>query len=270
MEDLTPYIGDGSYHGVELIKPLEVGKLKFVIVGTGRCGTVYMAKLLTSLGYPCGHEAIFRHDGFDHALARMENREDVEVSLIAKLASHEDEARGVSWFRAPMLPLVADSSYMVAPFLDRPELKDVKIIHVVRQPMKVINSFVEGFHYFLENVDEEHKPYHEFIYENIPELRMSMDPVSKAALYYIRWNEMIEEKGRSGQYFRYRIEADINKLLIYLGINRKPYDIYENSQSNHKLALEDKFVSFGQVPIKKIREQLVAINNRYYQLKVLA
>ena len=35
-------------------------KLDFLVTGTGRCGTVYMAELLTSLGIPCGHESLFQ------------------------------------------------------------------------------------------------------------------------------------------------------------------------------------------------------------------
>jgi hypothetical protein len=31
--------------------------MRYLVVGTGRCGTVYMAKLLSSVGVPCGHEA---------------------------------------------------------------------------------------------------------------------------------------------------------------------------------------------------------------------
>ena len=39
-------------------------KLKYLVTGTGRSGTVYMARLLTSLGIPCSHEMIFDYRGF--------------------------------------------------------------------------------------------------------------------------------------------------------------------------------------------------------------
>lgn len=37
--------------------------LKYVITGTGRCGTGWISKVLTQLGSACGHEAVFTPDG---------------------------------------------------------------------------------------------------------------------------------------------------------------------------------------------------------------
>src|SRR5688572_3038641 len=39
---------------------------RFVIVGTGRCGTTYTAELLTQSGVPCGHESIFSYTGMNY------------------------------------------------------------------------------------------------------------------------------------------------------------------------------------------------------------
>lgn len=35
----------------------------FLITGLGRSGTGWAAAIMTAHGYPCGHEAVFRHDG---------------------------------------------------------------------------------------------------------------------------------------------------------------------------------------------------------------
>lgn len=35
----------------------------FLITGCGRSGTAWAAAFFTALGYPCGHEAVFRYDG---------------------------------------------------------------------------------------------------------------------------------------------------------------------------------------------------------------
>src|SRR3546814_6093748 len=35
----------------------------FLITGCGRSGTGWAAALFTALGYPCGHETVFRYDG---------------------------------------------------------------------------------------------------------------------------------------------------------------------------------------------------------------
>jgi hypothetical protein len=37
-------------------------KLDYLVAGTGRCGTVYMARLLTSLGINCLHEGVFGNE----------------------------------------------------------------------------------------------------------------------------------------------------------------------------------------------------------------
>src|SRR3546814_17246719 len=35
----------------------------FLITGAGRSGTGWAAALFTALGYPCGHDTVFRYDG---------------------------------------------------------------------------------------------------------------------------------------------------------------------------------------------------------------
>jgi hypothetical protein len=35
----------------------------FLVTGCGRSGTAWAAAVFTALGYPCGHEAVFRYDG---------------------------------------------------------------------------------------------------------------------------------------------------------------------------------------------------------------
>ena len=255
------------YIGQELVKPFEIGELKYIVVGTGRSGTVYMAKLLTSLGLPCGHETIFNYDGYEKALSRIQNKKG-EISLIAKLASHADEASNVNWFSSEKPVLIADSSYMAAPFLDKPEFSNVKVIHVVRDSLKVINSFVNGFEYFQDNiVDEDLIPYHEFIYNHVPELRKSMNPISRAALYYVRWNQMIESKVNRNNYFRFNVESNINKLCKFLKVNITP-NVYTNSSANHKYAVENQHVDFWQISSLEIRNELIRMHNKYFKILI--
>src|SRR6516165_7960197 len=47
-------------------------KLQYLVVGTGRSGTVYLARLLTSIKIPCGHERVFNGEDIDAALAILE------------------------------------------------------------------------------------------------------------------------------------------------------------------------------------------------------
>ena len=77
---------------------------RFVIVGTGRCGTGYTAKVLTAGGIRCGHEEIYRG------------------RRITK-----------SW------RLVGDASYLAVPHLDRYR---GTVLHQVRDPVAVVRSLV--------------------------------------------------------------------------------------------------------------------------------
>ncbi|WP_280564869.1 hypothetical protein [Chromohalobacter sp. 48-RD10] len=80
--------------------------IEFVITGCGRSGTTYVSELLQKAGIKCGHESVFEVTG---------------------------PAKSESQYRA-------DSSWFCAPFLiDLPQ--NVKVLHVVRNPAKVVSSF---------------------------------------------------------------------------------------------------------------------------------
>lgn len=83
----------------------------FTITGTGRSGTLYMARALTSIGIATGHEAVFHRWAHDY------------------WREHEGD---VSWF--------------VLPWLDLGIPKDWPVVHITRDPCKVIASWFEvGF-----------------------------------------------------------------------------------------------------------------------------
>jgi hypothetical protein len=127
-----------------LILKLNQNKLKFIVVGTGRCGTVYMAKLLTEVGIPCSHERIFANNGINYA-AYILNYGGGQNSLSARDANLDN-----CW------PVIAESSYMAAPYLDHFCLKDATIIHVVRDPVNVILSFNNTLQYWHHIKDRFH------------------------------------------------------------------------------------------------------------------
>jgi hypothetical protein len=128
--------------------------LKYLVTGCGRSGTVYMAKLLTSLGVPCGHETIFDFDGIERALERIAGSIPLKLSETS-LRAKED------W--VDVNTIVADASYMAAPYLDF--FPDATIIHVVRHPVKVINSFCNYIHYFQNTEPNPSDPHYIYNYE---------------------------------------------------------------------------------------------------------
>ena len=81
--------------------------IKYLVVGAGRSGTGFMANLI-STSKNCGHEAIFNDYG---------------ISCNDELNNSEYE-----------------SSFYAVPFISQMD-KSVKILHIVRDPELVINSF---------------------------------------------------------------------------------------------------------------------------------
>jgi hypothetical protein len=86
--------------------------LKFIVVGTGRCGTMYISEVLTKMGIPCGHEWVY--------------------------------SPGPR--RNPHIEILGDSSAQAVPFV--PEFEGF-VFHQVRHPLKVIGSFL-GFNLFKD------------------------------------------------------------------------------------------------------------------------
>lgn len=260
-----------TYTGKDLNYPLTAGKLRYIVTGTGRCGTVYIAKLLSSLGYPCGHETIFQCDGMTYNKARMENSTELPtltVSPIAKLASEDDEKNGFIWY-GNNRELVADASYMAAPFIDKECFRGVGVIHTIRNPLKVINSFVVGMKYFQEdNLSEEWedvtysvRDYHKFIYKYIPELNKPMHPATRAALYYIKWNQMIETKSENKEYFLHRVEDKLDKLFEFLCVT--PIDYYQNRSASHKEDVPIVYKNYSDIPDQAVSHQLQQFASKY-------
>ena len=79
--------------------------LRLLVTGTGRCGTGWASRVLTSAGLPCGHERVFN-------------------------------------LGPPHVPpdMAADSSWLAVPRLGSPMLAGVPVVHVVREPLACIRS----------------------------------------------------------------------------------------------------------------------------------
>jgi hypothetical protein len=223
-------------------RELQTRKLQYVVTGTGRSGTVYMAKALTSVGIPCGHEAIFTPAGMDYALRKL-GGEPIADSLVSiadgRWLSDQDK-------------IIAESSYMAAPYCQQPVLENAKIIHVVRHPLRVAFSFVDGFGYFQHN-NPGYDPYQQFIYKHIPELYHDMMPIERACLYYVIWNDMIEKK-----HLFYHVEENGDNLMSFLEVSKKPQ---ANRRSNSRCR---KFThTIDEIPNGSIKGCFLEIIERY-------
>lgn len=231
-------------------------QLKYLIAGTGRCGTVYMARLLTSLGIHCGHESIFDWKGYRWAEMKLKGEEPLECSESSSMNMIDGK-----WIPEPpwvdVDQIVAESSYMSVPFLDDPILKDVPVIHVVRNPVRVINSFCNYLGYFQS--ENWSNSYEQFIYRHLPELQKPMMPYDRAALFYVLWNELIEEYGAS---FFHRIEDDIDLLLGFL--KKSGEEHYNNTKINSRIkSCKQRFVC-GDIQSTEIAQRLSDKCHQYH------
>lgn len=225
--------------------------LKVIVTGTGRCGTLYMANVLTSIGWPCGHEAIFGTEGLERALEVIRGEATAENSEISR--SGEILSDGMD--------LVGDSSYMSAPFLKR---FDTVVIHLVRNPIQVVASLVGGF--FRNFSDSrpsdfedapDHIKYENFMYKHLPELGGEMPQLDRACLFYMRWNEMIESSGKVD--LRHRVEDPLDKVIKLF-----PHggECFSDTRCN-SFAESSRKWCLGQIKSEGIRRGMKDIMKRY-------
>lgn len=104
--------------------------MKVIVTGTGRCGTGFMARVLTEAGIPCGHERVFTHWG--------------------DVAPQIDD------------PQLADASWMAVPWLVHHPAALVLLPY--RTPEQVLGSFLGIGFYAQPSV------YRTFVYREFPHI----------------------------------------------------------------------------------------------------
>lgn len=210
-----------------------------------------MSRWLTSLGLPCSHEAFFDWRGLESAKRRMTGEQKPVLSFCStnRMDEHGAWHSIEKWF--PDFGCIqGEASYMAAPFLG--ELP-MRVVHVVRHPTKVINSFCNYINYFSS--PEPTNNYEKFIYEHVPELTEEMPQYDRCALYYVRWNEMIEDHA----HLRWRVEDDPDIVMNFLGLCGKPF---ENKRINSFGRPSQKF-SYNDLQTDWIKKDLLTISKRY-------
>lgn len=198
-------------------------KIDFIITGTGRCGTVYMAKVLTQMGIPCGHESIFDYAGIDKATSILDDKSLTQTSDVSQRSGHYVDVETIR----------AESSYLAAPFLEHKLIENIPVIHVTRHPLKVISSFINEANYFKK--DKRLNEYEQFIYTHLPELKQYPTQLLKTMYYYIRWNQLIFDSCLHRPYFRIQAEEkDLTALAKFIGANLdcpEAYNVSRNTNS---------------------------------------
>jgi len=203
---------------------------KYLITGTGRCGSRFMAKVFASAGVPCGHEAIFSAGGLAEAYGRVKGTP-------------------------------AESSWMAAPYLDNPLLENATIVHLVRHPKHVIQSWK----IFADDDKPANQEYADLAYRTLPDLRKCDDQFDRAAMFYVRWNQMIERLV-GDRLIRWRVEDDPQGLMDKLGIDTEGRRLYSNVREHTYAApTAGALVKFelDKVSSPEIRAELLGMCERY-------
>ena len=170
-----------------------------VVTGTGRSGTGYMSKLLTSAGIKSGHETLFNTDTFKNSKE-----------------------------------LKADCSWLAAPFLHK--YPTFTIVHAVREPIKVINSFL-NIQIFLD-IGKSYK-YYTFMSTHLPSLNKQKTNVDKVFCYVIEWTNKILKYKDEDRYIFHRIEDNPIPLLKRLKAS-KTKNIYKETNYNTRTSTTAK------------------------------
>ncbi|MGH8460432.1 MAG: hypothetical protein ACRESS_02385 [Stenotrophobium sp.] len=235
-------------------------KLDFLVTGTGRCGTVYMSRLLTSLGIACGHEAIFTYKGLDAALDAMSTGK-ADTSFV----SMHDVLRGETqpvWFDKNSVR--AESSYMAAPFVDHPSLDDTAIIHLVRNPLAVISSFVTDIHFFGDGLGN-FEVFREFVLTYMADVMHLATEIERACMYWIQWNEIIARKAKdTGKpYLVFKVESKLtDELLAFLKVPPSTRSAaFSNDKINSWKQRETDF-TLTDIPDGDIKDRLVILSEK--------
>jgi len=194
-----------------------------LVTGTGRCGTGYLAQVLTSAGVQCGHQKVFNLGGWEGALRAMD--------------------------RWP-----ADSSWLAVPFLDRPELKHLTVVHLVRHPKETIDAFRRVmFHDTITGDD-----YYCWMCERLPELDEYDSLVDRAACWVLRLNEMSERRAD----LRHRLEDETTGLLASLNIDWQGKRLFDDTHYNSQVGFGPSNVVLNDIS-QPLRDQLIEMSERY-------
>ena len=159
-----------------------------------------MAQLLSAAGVPCSHERVFT----------------------GRLGDSVDPAS-----------LIADSSWLAAPFLDKLPAGSL-VLHQTRDPLAVVTShvargFFDGRRYerplwkhVLKKILSS-RPSGQYrlialVREVLPNVFAERNPVQRAARFWIEWNSLVESNARSLglEYLTYRVEDMESSLLTSL------------------------------------------------------
>lgn len=164
--------------------------IDFVITGTGRSGTKWVARALQAGGIPCGHEQ-----------ACSSWTDDYQDDQIWR-ESHQ----------------VGESSWQAAPFVGEMQAAGVLAVHLVRHPVEVASSMVSNR--MLVPGEDGILPWHRFIVEHIGDWIFRLHPHDRALQFWTDWNKQIKHPD-----LRWLVPVDSVDVVTLAERLRRPVDI---------------------------------------------
>jgi hypothetical protein len=217
--------------------------LRFVVTGTGRCGTSYTADLFTAAGMSCGHEMAFR------GYAALGERGVSPRGLAGRMRES---------LHRRTLGVEGDSSWMAVPRLDK--FSGTTFLQL-RDPLRVISSFV-GLRFFSRS--EMRRPRH-YAAMHFP---FSDDDLLDSMRWWVDWNS------RAAPYadLIYRIE-DLNEELFGTMLQMVGADptrardalatVSTSTNSHVHRGFQGPDLSWDALPPGRERDQLEAAARRF-------
>lgn len=192
-----------------------IHRFKYLITGYGHSGTGCVARALTSVGIPCTHEGV-RKGVFDRAFGAEEY---------------------------PLGSIQADSNHFMSlpGRLDLPFFEGATIIHLVRDPILVMRSFLDMAANNGAKITERRK--------------------SNLALSWVTRNLRVENEHGDRPYHRIRIEdgyEPLMKIVGKLGVTPPFWDAGYNRHYSGKLKL-----TWNDLPNTDAVMRLRAVATRY-------
>lgn len=225
----------------------------FVITGCGRSGTKYISNVLKNNGIKCGHEEVFTYKGI----------------------------RNTEYYDG-------DASWYAPAYFDEIN-KNVKIIHLVRDPIKVISSFyriglfsIMSWRNFIVNPNPLYiskRLYNNPVWyisriKHVSNLRKILndntncmnynDEKKRIVYYWFEWNLLIENKIRKNNmsYIRVNLEnIDMEWGKIEERINHK-IDKFNINPINQKTSYPNRPIGEIELP-KKVRDMACRYGYNY-------
>lgn len=202
-----------------------------LVTGTGRCGTGFASKVLTSAGVNCTHEGIFNLNPSTDPFEQMQLRRD-----------------------NPAWGWQAESSWLAVPYLDRPEMRGLTVVHLVRHPKTTIDSIVRtGI-----LAPETRNKYWRWQRDQVPGLDPTAPPAEQAANVYLWWNWAIEQYA----HLFHRVEDGGEVLLDKLGIDYEPGQVFNDNRYNARVGFAPSDIYLETLPAR-LRDELQTMCERY-------